>query len=80
MESDIRNDEGLTPLLLAVSLGDKEMTQLFIDHGADINAKTFAGQTALAFCQLSAKEAPLTSGSNRKFGDTLELLQQHGAQ
>jgi uncharacterized protein len=48
---DTRNDQGRTPLILAVSTGNLEMTKLLVEHGADVNARatTEVGSTVLCF-------------------------------
>ena len=53
-------DQGITPLM-AVALDDgADMVQLFLDKGADINARTAGGETALSLAkwsELKDKEA-----------------------
>ena len=46
--------EGLYPLHLAVQLGNYEMVRLLVTSGADVDAKTSQGRTALDF----AREVP----------------------
>ena len=48
---DTRNAQGRTPLIVAVSTGNLEMTKLLVEHGADVNARTTTdtGSTVLCF-------------------------------
>jgi ankyrin repeat protein len=48
---DTRNDQGRTPLIVAVSTGNLEMAKLLVEHGADVNAHTTTdtGSTVLCF-------------------------------
>jgi len=49
-DPDVQDGSGWTPLMIAVSLKDgEELVKLFLRKGADVNAKTFSGQTALHF-------------------------------
>ncbi len=47
---------GMTPLILAAFDGSEELVQLYLDKGADINAKTPDGDTALSMAKLSGSE------------------------
>ena len=42
---------GMTPLMLAALDGSENLVQLFIDKGADVNAKTPSGFTALSLAK-----------------------------
>jgi len=49
-DPDVQDGAGWTPLMIAVSLKEGEdLVKLFLSKGADVNAKNFAGQTALHF-------------------------------
>ena len=50
-EVDIRNSEGITPLMTAVKFAEKETDniKLLINSGADVNAKDKLGHTVLMF-------------------------------
>ncbi|CAG8953209.1 hypothetical protein HYFRA_00003409 [Hymenoscyphus fraxineus] len=50
-DPDVQDGSGWTPLMIAVSLKEKaeELTTLFLQKGADVNAKTNTSQTALHF-------------------------------
>jgi len=49
-DPDVQDGSGWTPLMIAVSLKEgEELVKLFLQKGADINAKNFSGQTALHF-------------------------------
>ena len=50
---------GMTPLMLATLDGNEDLVQLLLDKGANVNAKTPSGDTALSI----AKE--LDSGHHR---------------
>jgi len=65
-DPDVQDGSGWTPLMIAVSLKDgEELVNLFLRKEADVNAKNFAGQTALHF---TASKANL---------DTARLLLNH---
>jgi ankyrin repeat protein len=49
--------EGVTPLMRAVETGLPEIVKLLLKHGADANAGTSLGKTALHFAVLSKHEA-----------------------
>jgi hypothetical protein len=44
--------KGVTPLLEAVMEGREDLVQLFLDNGADVNAKTRIGDTAVYYAKL----------------------------
>lgn len=53
----IRKEEdllrGFTPLMLAAGDGSEDLVQLFLDNGADVNAKSPSGDTALSMAKWS---------------------------
>lgn len=44
---DEQNGAGLSALHVAIKMGDLKISQLLLDHGADINAQDFQGNTPL---------------------------------
>jgi len=63
-----RDKDGNTPLMWVVaSDGSEELMEAFIDHGADINAQNFVGETALFVA------------CSRGFTEKVELLLENGA-
>ncbi|RFU35410.1 hypothetical protein B7463_g1008, partial [Scytalidium lignicola] len=49
-DPDVQDGVGWTPLMIAVSLKDREdLVDLFLQKGADVNAKNFSNQNALHF-------------------------------
>lgn len=61
-------EEGNAPILCAAINGDKEMVELLLEYGADINAVDFNGETALFFAATDIKGT-----------DMLEFLIENGA-
>jgi ankyrin repeat protein len=61
------DDDGWTVLMLACAEGYKEIAELLIDRGAEVNAKDEDGNTALYFATLEEHE------------DIIELLKENGA-
>jgi len=59
-----KNKYGATPLSVAVANGDKEIVELLIAKGADVNAKSKEGKT------------PLDRAINK---ETADLIRKHGA-
>jgi hypothetical protein len=53
---DRKNKEGLTPLMYAVSLDDKDMVEALIANGASIDIKNSEDQTALDLARESASQ------------------------
>jgi len=58
---------GATPLLLVVFRGNKDLVELLIQNGADLNAKGGQGET------------PLGLAKQMEHSEIVELLQKHGA-
>ncbi|NGX34464.1 MAG: hypothetical protein K1060chlam1_00817 [Candidatus Anoxychlamydiales bacterium] len=50
---DAKNQEGLTPLMLASKLGNNPMIALLISKGANIEEKDFIGKTAVYYAALN---------------------------
>ena len=70
----------VTPLLHAANQGHKEITELLIDNGADVNSKIDAGQytgTPLDWAEgVSRRDSPEVKASKKGIAD---LLRKHGA-
>ncbi|MGE3875940.1 MAG: ankyrin repeat domain-containing protein [Parvibaculaceae bacterium] len=64
---DMRNDGGLTPLMVAASFGNVMVAETLIDLGADLGARNPAGHTALHIAALAGQ------------ADVARLLIAHGA-
>ena len=58
--------DGVTPLMYASAKGQKEIVELLIAEGADVNAKTGDGET------------PLGLAIRFKHPETADLLRKHG--
>jgi hypothetical protein len=69
----------LTPLLMASLRGWSEMARLLIEHGADINAKTAGGVTALQICEALKKVNGGHNQPGQDFDAIIKLLREHGA-
>ena len=68
LTSMLKINMGRTPLHWAVSSNSKEMVELLVDHGADVNAKNLQGKTPLYY-------AWGRSGVDREIA---EILKGHG--
>lgn len=68
VDVNCRDDLGDTPLLLAAGNGHKELVQLLLEKGADVNATNNSNDSAL----ISASEQPGNAA-------VLKLLLDHGA-
>ena len=49
LQVEAKNDQGFTPLILAASSNNLEVVKVLLKYGADINARTDKGLTALKF-------------------------------
>ncbi len=67
--SYLANMHGMTPLMLAAFGDDERSFYYLLDHGADINAKSHSGYTALMYLQLAEADHP----------DLTKALLAHGA-
>lgn len=84
---NVPDPKGFTPLVLATYMGQKEIAELLIDHGANINAQDAVGNTALmGVCFKGSKELAemlIVRGADmslsNKQGDTaLSFAKNHG--
>lgn len=71
VDVNIKDDEGLTPLMQVASFGEYEIAQILIRYGADVN------MTSDEF--IPKGWTPLMFAIDQKFGDIARLLLQHGA-
>ncbi len=62
----MKSKKGMTPLHNAAAMGSKEIAELLIASGADVNAKTLYGTTPLDLVKKEHK-------------DVADLLRSHGA-
>ena len=67
MPVDLRNEGGLTPLMVAATFGNVEVAEVLIAQGADLAARNLSGHTPLHIAAL-AGQAPV-----------VKLLLDHGA-
>jgi ankyrin repeat protein len=67
-EVDIRDKNGMTPLLLAARKGNREIVKLLLAHGADVNAQDYY----LAW-------TPLILASALGHKEVVKLLLEYGA-
>jgi ankyrin repeat protein len=72
-DCDSRNDEEMTPLMLAAGLGHLDMVETLIEHGANVNAKNPLGWTALM-------KAIYNYELDRGFPDIVAALIEAGAE
>jgi len=74
VDVNARSDDLLTPLHIAVNVGDLVVARALLDHGADVNARNEDGQTPLHL--LSRREMVQGEGDG---SDLARLLLEHGA-
>jgi ankyrin repeat protein len=78
-------DEGLTPLLQAVAVRNKEILELLIANGANVNAIEYAfsnsqpGNTAFSILFEENYEGDKLEGSHEKKEEICKILISHGA-
>lgn len=84
---NIQNKEGMTPLMLACSVGTKEMVKILLSiPNIDINLSVATGRTSLAAAcsqevpELSTGCTPLAAACSQGALEIVELLLQAGAQ
>ncbi|XP_063221674.1 uncharacterized protein LOC134530611 [Bacillus rossius redtenbacheri] len=70
---DLKNDDGETPLHLAVRSGHKQITQILLNHGADPCVKNSSGNTALHLAVLAGSGGSLRALLSREGTWTLPL-------
>ena len=68
---NLKDDEGLTPLMQAASFGEYEIAQLLIKYGADVNM--------ISDEFIPKGWTPLMFAIDRKSGEIARLLLQHDA-
>ena len=82
---NIKNGEGKTPLMIALSRGDIETTKVLLDKGADVNIKNGDGKTPLMIA-LSRGDIETTkvlldkgaeTGMHLNKGSSVEVLQDN---
>ena len=65
--ADVRDENGMTPLMFAAATGHTECAEMLLDAGADVNARDNVGMTPLLFAALEGRM------------DALKLLLAKGA-
>jgi len=66
---NIANGNGDTPLIDAACKGKNEMLEYLLNNGADIDAKNYAGTSALDMAQNSKNSAAVEMLVNRSEGN-----------
>ncbi|QJU57218.1 ankyrin repeat domain-containing protein [Sphingomonas sp. AP4-R1] len=73
--TDIKDNQGMTPLLVAAQTGDADATRLLITAGANVNATDNSGETPLIFAvrnrDLVVGRQLITAGANPDAQDTI---------
>ena len=63
---DVKNDDGQTPLIVAVTKGELEIVRLLIKKGANVNAVDDDGKTALRYASGSEMRNILKSSGAKE--------------
>ena len=71
-----KTDQGWIPLHLAALGGDKEIVELLISKGADVNAKDDVGRTPLDWAKQFSDD--YTPEAKAAIKETADLLRKHG--
>jgi len=78
---ELKDDMDFTPLMLAAYVGETDCLELFLEHGADVNAANDASVSALQFAvlqgQLGSIEALLENGVDINARDQFEKTALH---
>ena len=73
--TEIKDRNGMTPLLVAAQTGDADATRLLLSVGANANASNSSGETPLIFAvrnrDLAVGRQLITSGANPDMRDTI---------
>ena len=56
---NIKDEHGINPLMCACMLGEQEIVELLLKHGANVNEKNNAGFSALHYCRTGVSIAQL---------------------
>ena len=76
---NIKDSEGDTPLMQAVSTGNEEVTKLLISKGADVNAKNSGGESVLAIAKDYYEVDEENSEQNLDETPIIKILKKAGA-
>ena len=77
MDVNAKTNQGWIPLHLAALGGHKEIVELLISKGADVNAKNDVGHTPLDWAKQLFDD--YTPEAKAAIKETAELLRKHGA-
>jgi uncharacterized protein len=74
-QTEMKDKEGNTPLILAAQLSDVEAVRLLLRHGAQVNARNSRGETPLILA-VQARDLPtirqlVSNGADPKLTDTI---------
>jgi len=76
---NVKDNDGMTPLIQGAGAHSKSFVKLLLDHGADVNARNSNGNSALDVTT-NLKDSPLTSADDSQALSDLEtFLRAHGA-